>query len=85
MLLIVNLSSRGESFPVEAFEQVDMVLAKAGFKKEVRSVVKPGKEFSATYEGPDSDKAYLEAALRPISEKNEINISVESEESVRFP
>jgi hypothetical protein len=85
MLLIVKLSSRGQGFPVEAFEQVDVVLAKAGYRKEVRSVVKPGKEFSATYDGPDSDKAYLESVLRPIAERNEINISVESEETVRFP
>ena len=85
MLLIVNLTSKGEPFPLSAFDQVDAILVSQGFKKEVRSVIKPGKEFSATYDGPDVDKREIEEILRPIAEENKINIAVDSEESVKFP
>lgn len=85
MLLIVSLSSKVDVFPVHALKEVDAVLAEAGFKKEVHSVVKPGKEFSATYDGPSMDKSGVEEILRPIAEKNQIIFSVEFEESVKFP
>jgi hypothetical protein len=85
MLLLVSLVSKGDSFPVEALQQVDTALAVAGFKKEVRSVVKPGKEFSVTYEGPNIEKKHVEEILQPLAEKNQITFSVEVEESVRFP
>ncbi len=85
MLLLVSLVSKGDSFPVEALQQVDTALAAAGFKKEVRSVVKPGKEFSVTYEGPNMEKNHVEGILQPLAEKNQITFSVEVEESVRFP
>jgi len=60
-------------------------LAAAGFKKEVRSVVKPGKEFSVTYEGPSLERSRIEEMLKPVAEQNQIGLSVEVEESVRFP
>ncbi len=85
MLLLVSLVSKGDSFPVEALQQVDTALAAAGFKKEVRSVVKPGKEFSVTYEGPNMEKNREEEKLQILAEKNQITFSVEVEESVRFP
>ncbi len=85
MLLLVSLVSKGDSFPVEALQQVDTALAAAGFKKEVRSVVKPRKEFSVTYEGPNMEKNHVEGILQPLAEKNQITFSVEVEESVRFP
>ncbi len=85
MLLLVSLVSKGDSFPVEALQQVDTALAAAGFKKEVRSVVKPGKEFSVTYEGPNMEKNHVEGILQILAEKNQITFSVEVEESVRFP
>jgi hypothetical protein len=85
LLLIVGLSSKGESLPLQALEQVDSVLAAAGFKKEVRSVVKPGKEFSVTYEGPSLERSRIEEMLKPVAEQNQIGLSVEVEESVRFP
>ena len=66
-------------------KQVDETLAAAGFKKEVHSVVKPGKEFSVTYDGPDTDKTRVEDILRPVAERNGIRFSVEVEESVKFP
>jgi hypothetical protein len=85
LLLIVSLSSNEEPFPVQALGQVDAVLAAAGFKKEVRSVVRPGKEFSVTYEGPSVEKSRIEKMLKPVTELNRIGFSVDIEESVRFP
>ena len=85
MLLIVGLSIEGGDFPVDLLKQVDGTLVAAGFKKEVSSVVKPGQEYSVTYEGPNADKASIEVLLKPLAEQKHIRISVEVEESVRFP
>jgi hypothetical protein len=85
LLLIVGLSSKGESFPLQALEQVDSVLVAAGFKKEMRSVVRPGKEFSLTYEGPSLERSRIEEMLKTVAEQNQISFSVEVEESIRFP
>jgi hypothetical protein len=85
MLLIVNLVTNSDIFPVHALEDVDSVLLVAGFKREIRSVIKPGKEFSTTYEGPTVEKAQLEKLVARVAERNEISFSVECEESVRFP
>lgn len=85
MLLIVNLSSKGEVFPIQALKEVDSALATTGFKKEVHSVVVPGKEFSVTYEGPSMERNRIEEILKLVAEQNQIGFSVEVEESVRFP
>ncbi len=85
MLLIVDLTSKGENFPLGALQQVDSVLNALGFKKEVHSVVRPGKAFSVTYDGPNMEKSRVEEILRPVAEQNHINFSVEVEESVKFP
>jgi ribosomal protein S9 len=85
MLLLVNLSSKGEAFPIQALKEVDTALATAGFKKEVHSVVVPGKEFSLTYEGPSMQRNRIEEILEPVAEQNQIGFSVDVEESVRFP
>jgi hypothetical protein len=85
MLLILNLTAKQDAFPVGVLEQCDAILAEVGFKKEVHSVVKPGKEFSATYTGPIVRRTRIEEILTPIAEKNQINFSVELEESVKFP
>lgn len=85
MLLIVGLSSKGDLFPIKVLDEVDSVLIAAGFKKEVRSVVKPGKEFSVTYEGPSLERSRIEEMLKPVVEQNQIGFSVEVEDSVRFP
>jgi len=84
LLLLVNLSSR-EAFPIQALKEVDSALATAGLKKEVHSVVVPGKEFSVTYEGPSMEKSRIEEILKPVAEQNQIGFSIEVEESVRFP
>jgi hypothetical protein len=85
MLLIVNLSARSDIFPVNAFEQIDSVLLSAGFKKEVRSVIEPRKQFSVTYDGPSIDKKRIEGLLEPVAQRNQVNFSVECEDSVKFP
>jgi len=72
-------------FPIKVLDEVDSVLIAAGFKKEVRSVVKPGKEFSVTYEGPSLERSRIEEMLKPVVEQNQIGFSVEVEDSVRFP
>jgi hypothetical protein len=85
MLLIVDLMSKGDVFPVDALTEIDTVLAEARFKKEIRSVVKPGKAFSVTYDGPTIDKRLVEEILGPVAERNGITFTVEVEESVKFP
>jgi hypothetical protein len=85
LLLIINLSSKTGAFPVQALEEFDSALANAGFKKEIRSVVVPGKEFSVTYDGPAMEKNQIERFLQPIAERDQIVLSVEVEESVKFP
>ena len=85
MLLIVGLSSNVDPFPLDALVQVDAALAAAGYKKEVRSVLRPGKEFSITYEGPTAEKDRLDSILKPIAERSGITFTIEMEESVRFP
>lgn len=85
MLLIVDISSKGDTFPAQALQQIDSALATVGFKKEVRSAVRPGKEFSVTYDGPSMDKSRVVELLRPVAEQNQVNVSVEVEESVKFP
>ncbi|OFX17388.1 hypothetical protein A3K71_04015 [archaeon RBG_16_50_20] len=85
MLLIVGLSMTVGDVPVVVLKQVDATLATAGFKKEVSSVIKPGKEYSVTYEGPSADKSGIEELLKPLTEQHHVNVSVEVEESVRFP
>lgn len=84
MLLIVNLSSTGP-FPVDVLKEVDTALASLDFKKEVGSVIKPGKEFSVTYDGPNMEKSRVEEILKSIAEKNQLMLSVDVEESVKFP
>jgi len=85
MLLIIGLSVATGDFPVEALKNADLTLAAAGFKKEVSSVVKPGKEYSITYEGPDTPKQKIEDLLRALAERHHLTLSIETEESVRFP
>lgn len=85
MLLIVNLSTKQNAFPIDVLEQCHAVLAEAGFKKEVHSVVKPGKEFFATYTGPIVEKTRIERILTALAERNQVNFSVELEEPVKFP
>ncbi len=85
MLVIANLTAKSGTFPVEALKEVDAALVAAGFKKEVHSVVKPGIEYSLTYEGPSMEKIKVEDIVRPPAERNQISFTIELEESVRFP
>ena len=85
MLVIVNLSAKDSAFPMQALQQVDLALEAAGLKKQVRSIVVPGKQFSTTYEGPTVEKNIIEETLKPLAERNQIIISIETEESISFP
>jgi putative aminopeptidase FrvX len=85
MLLIIDLSSRSNVFPVDALTEIDTVLAEERFKKEIRSVAKPGKALSLTYDRPTIEKKRVEEVLKPIAERNSITFTVEVEESVKFP
>jgi len=81
----VNISAKGPTFPLEALQQVDLALEGIGLKKQVRSVLIPGKQFSTTYEGPTVEKNKVENTLKPLAEMSQITIAVETEESVSFP
>ena len=85
MLVIVNLSSKDLSFPADVLAQVDAALASIGFRKQIRSVLVPGKEFAVTYDGPPIDKKQIEHLVGPLATRNGIIFSVEVEESVSFP
>jgi hypothetical protein len=86
MLLIIGTRSSVEPFPLEALVQIDAALMNLGYRKEVRSVVKPGREFSTTYEGtPATDKTRVLAAIMPIADRNNIAVTADAEESLRFP
>lgn len=85
MLVIVNLSSRGSSFPTEALSEIDSALAAVGLRRQVRSVLVPGREFAVTYDGSSIEKRQVENVVGPLAERNGITFSVEVEESVSFP
>ena len=81
----MNLLAKNSSFPVEALAQSDLAMEAVGLKKQIRSVLVPGKQFSTTYEGPAVEKAKVEEILKPLAELHQITASVETEESVSFP
>ena len=54
-------------------------------RKQVRSVLVPGKKFAVTYDGPSIEKKQVEDLVGPLAERNGITFSVEVEESVSFP
>ena len=85
MLVIVNIFATGSTLPLQALQQVDSALEAIGLKKQVRSVLVPGKQFSTTYEGPTVEKNRVEETLKPLADMNQVMISVETEESVSFP
>jgi hypothetical protein len=85
LLVIVNLRSKAPSFPTDVLAQVDAALASVGFRKQIRSVLVPGKEFAITYDGPAVDKRQVEDLLGPLATRNGVIFSVEVEESVSFP
>jgi hypothetical protein len=70
---------------MEALSEVDSVLAAVGLKKQLRSVLVLGKQFTVTYDGLTIDKKRVEDMVAPLAERNHITISVEVEESVNFP
>lgn len=85
LLTIVNLSSKDSPFPTDALTAVDSALAPLGLRRQVRSAIVPGKEYSVTYDGPTVEKTQVEAIVAQIAERHHLTVSVEVEESVSFP
>jgi len=85
LLLIVDISTEATVFPPDALKQVDETLATLGFRKEMSTVVRPGRAYSVTYDGPSTDKSKIEDLLRPIAQGNGVTVFVDFDESVRFP
>ena len=70
---------------MEALSEIDSALALAGLKRQVRSALVPGKEFSVTYDDPTIGKKQVEDIVGPIAERKGAIFSIEVEESVSFP
>lgn len=85
MLVIVNISSKQATIPIAVLQEVDSALEAVGLKKQVRSILVPGKAFSVTYDGPNATKEQLTGILTPIAERSGITFTIDVEESVSFP
>ena len=85
MLVTVSLSSKNLPLPADALSAIDAALAANGLRKQVRSVVIPGKEYTTTYDGPMIDKRKIEEIVTPIAEVHHFTFAVDIEESVTFP
>ena len=85
MLVTVNLASIDSSLTTDALSAIDAALSAKGLRKQVRSVVVPGKEYSTTYDGPTMEKTQVEEILTPLAEHHRITYAVAIEESVSFP
>jgi hypothetical protein len=85
LLVFVNISSKESPVPLAVLQEVDAALEAVGLKKQVRSVLVPGKAFSVTYEGPNATKERLTGILTPIAERSGITFTLDVEESVSFP
>jgi hypothetical protein len=85
MLVIVNLSLQDVASSSSVLSEVDSALASIGLKKQVRSVLVPGKQFSTTYDGPSKEKTVIDQLVGPIAQRHGAQHSVELEESVSFP
>ena len=85
MLLILGLVTTSGVFPTEALMQIESALDVVGFRKEVSSTIVAGKQYSITYEGPDTPKERIQELLRTLSEQHHLMVSIETEESIRFP
>jgi len=85
LIVIVTLSSKDRSFPMDALADVDSALASVGLRKQVRSSLVPGREFAVTYDGPVLDKENVSAMVAPIADRHGLSFLVEVEESVSFP
>ena len=64
---------------------IDAALAEKGLRKQIRSVVVPGKEYTTTYDGATVDKREVEDILTPLVERHHLTFKAEIEESVSFP
>jgi len=84
LLVTVNISSRN-TLPPAALSEMDTALGAKGLRKQVRSVVVPGKEYATTYESPTVEKGQVELVMRAVAEQYHFSFAVDLEESVSFP
>ncbi|HUK50447.1 MAG TPA: hypothetical protein VLV18_05380 [Terriglobales bacterium] len=84
LLVVVNLSAKN-TLPIAVLQEIDSALGKVGLRKQVRSVLVAGSEFSTTYEGPNASKEQLTDILLPITKQNDTTFTIDIEESVSFP
>ncbi len=84
MLVIIETSSNN-GHPQDALAAIDEAMKQLEFKKEIRSVVVPGRTFSTSYEGPELEPDKIRFTIQPILEKYKLQGKVEAEESVHFP
>ncbi len=84
MLVIVETSSNN-GHPQDALAIIDEAMKQLGFKKEIRSVVVPGRRFSTSYEGPELEPGKIRSTIQPILEIYKLQGNVEVDESVHFP
>jgi len=85
LLVIVNLSSKDQAFPMETLSSIDSALTLIGLRRQVRSVMVPGREYTVTYDGPMITKERIEEVITPLAKQNNLTFTVETEESVSFP
>jgi len=84
LLVTVSISSK-DSLPPVALSEMDAALGAKGLRKQVRSVMVPGKEYTTTYESPTVEKAEVERVMNAVSDRYHLSFSVDIEESVSFP
>jgi len=85
LLVTVNLASIDSPLTTDDLSAIDAALAAKGLRKQVRSVVVPGKAYATTYDAPNMDKGQVEEIMTPLAERHHITFKVDIEESVSFP
>ena len=85
MLVIVNLSSEDLPLSTDVLSAVDAALAAKGLRKQVRSIVVPGKEYATTYNAQTIEKKQVEDIVAPLTKPHHVAFAVDIEESVSFP
>ncbi len=84
MLVIIETSSNN-GHSQDALAIIDEAMKHLGFKKEIRSVVVPGRTFSTSYDGPELEPDKIRSTIQPILERYKLQGKVDAEESVHFP
>jgi len=70
---------------METLSSIDSALTVIGLRRQVRSVMVAGREYTITYDGPMITKERIEEVITPLAKQNNLMFTVETEESVSFP